>query len=89
MTKNTKLGFIRIAFAAVVGLPLFIATSAFAQNTHQPRPAAKQRPQAVVVTGSNIPTAEEVTPSPLDTLSSEDVAASRRHRRHFDHFAKT
>ena len=73
MTKNTKLGFIRIAFAAVVGLPLFIATSAFAQNTPPAATGGEATAAPVVVTGSNIPTAEEVTPSPLDTLSSDDV----------------
>jgi iron complex outermembrane receptor protein len=65
-----KSGFVRIAFVACVGLPLFIATSASAQND-----AAATAP-VVTVTGSNIPTAEEVTASPLDTLTSQDIARS-------------
>lgn len=47
-----------------------------------PAPAAPPAPQAageasaerVVVTGSNIPTAEEVTAAPVDTLTTQEVA---------------
>jgi iron complex outermembrane receptor protein len=68
-----KLEFVRIAFVASVGLPLFI-TSVNAQN---PSPApGEATAAAVVVTGSNIPTAEEVTANPLDTLTTADIDRS-------------
>ena len=66
-----KLEFIRIALVAGVGLPLFVATSASAQNVQ-----AEATTTAVVVTGSNIPTAEEVTANPVDTLTTADIDRS-------------
>jgi iron complex outermembrane receptor protein len=63
-----KSEFVRIAFAASVGLPLFIVTSAFAQN--------EATATAVVVTGSNIPTAEEVGANPVDTVTTADIDRS-------------
>src|ERR1700680_3014727 len=63
-----KSEFVRIAFAASVGLPLFIVTSAFAQN--------EATANAVVVTGSNIPTAEEVGANPVDTVTTADIDRS-------------
>jgi iron complex outermembrane recepter protein len=70
MTNGMKtLGVLRAALAAAVGLPFVITTSAFAQGTE----ATTER---VTVTGSYIPTAEEVTASPLDTVTSQDVNRS-------------
>ena len=66
-----KSEFIRIAFVACVGLPLFIATSASAQNVDTTATAP-----TVTVTGSNIPTAEEVTAEPLDTVTTADIERS-------------
>lgn len=66
-----KSEFVRIAFVACVGLPLFIATSASAQNVDTAAVAP-----TVTVTGTNIPTAEEVTAFPLDTLSTADIDRS-------------
>ena len=66
-----KSEFIRIAFVASVGLPLFIATSASAQNL-----PGEATTTAVVVTGSNIPTAEEVTAEPVDTVTTADIDRS-------------
>jgi len=63
------LGILRVALVAAVGLPFVLTTSAFAQGTE----ATTER---VTVTGSYIPTAEEVTASPLDTVTSADVARS-------------
>jgi iron complex outermembrane recepter protein len=75
MTTNVlkKFGFIRIAFAASVGIPLFIATSA---NAQAPAPPPEATTERVIVTGSLIPTAEEVTANPVDTLSEADVQRS-------------
>src|SRR4051812_16572819 len=98
MIRNVMktLGSLRTALVAGIGVPFFLAASAFAQNANPaaspgtglpeagPGPAAPPSPQSqgeasterVVVTGSYIPTAEEVTASPLDTLTSQEVRRS-------------
>ena len=66
---------VTIAFA------LFIAGNVSAQNlapgaiaSPPPEPAgATTEVERVIVTGSNIPTAEEVGPNPVDTYRSEDI----------------
>ncbi len=69
----------RVAFAASVGLPLIFAPNAFAQLPAPAVPAnpAAPAPQAeverVIVTGSNIPTAEETGPNPVDTYRPQDI----------------
>src|SRR5213594_3107645 len=80
MIKNVlnKFGFVRVAFAASVGFPLIFAANTFAQL---PAPAPPAPPPAggqaeverVIVTGSNIPTAEEVGPNPVDTYRPSDL----------------
>src|ERR671935_2500394 len=81
MTKNVlnKLGFLGAALVATVGFPLIFASNVFAQL---PAPAAPAPPGApaptaeverVVVTGSNIPTAEETGPNPVDTYRPQDI----------------
>src|SRR5437899_3461670 len=81
MTKNVlnKLGFLGAVFVAAVGFPLIFASSASAQL---PAPAVPDNPAApapqaeverVVVTGSNIPTAEETGPNPVDTYRPQDI----------------
>ena len=77
MIKNVlnKLGTIRVAFVASVGFPLIFASNAFAQL---PAPAAPTAPataeaERVIVTGSNIPTAEETGPNPVDTYRPQDI----------------
>src|ERR1043166_9159227 len=69
ITRLKTLGILRVALAAALGLPFLLTTSAFAQGTE----ATTER---VTVTGSYIPTAEEVTASPLDTVTSQDVNRS-------------
>src|SRR6266403_445682 len=81
MTKNVlnKLGFLRAVFVAAVGFPLIFASSASAQLPAPAVPAnpAAPAPQAeverVIVTGSNIPTAEETGPNPVDTYRPQDI----------------
>src|ERR1700741_1687282 len=82
MSRNVlkKLGLIRVAFVAAVGLPFIIAPSANAQN---PAPAASAAPagaqaeaERVIVTGSNIPTAEEVGPNPVLNLNRDLINKS-------------
>jgi len=81
MTKNVlnKLGFLGAVFVAAVGFPLIFASGASAQL---PAPAVPSNPTApapsaeverVVVTGSNIPTAEETGPNPVDTYRPADI----------------
>src|SRR5881227_1320853 len=80
MTKNVlnKLGFLGAIFVATVGFPLIFASNAFAQLPAPAAPAAgSPAPTAeverVVVTGSNIPTAEETGPNPVDTYRPQDI----------------
>src|SRR5262252_3642291 len=82
MTQNAlkTFKFLRLAFVASVGFPLILASNAFAQL---PAPAVPAEPGApapstaeverVVVTGSNIPTAEETGPNPVDTYRPQDI----------------
>src|SRR5262249_61457548 len=53
--------------AAVVGISLLIASKIAAQTT-----AATAEMERVIVTGSNIPTAEETGPNPIDTYRPAD-----------------
>src|SRR6266480_7726433 len=78
-----KFGFLRMTFAASAGILLIIASNAFAQNPPPPPPpgAAPPPPAAaeaerVIVTGSNIPTAETVGPNPVDTYNRENITKS-------------
>ena len=84
MTKKVlnKLGFLGAVSVAVVGLPLFFASSAFAQLPAPAVPgegapmgtqAAQAEVERVIVTGSNIPTAEETGPNPVDTYRPQDI----------------
>ena len=81
MIKNAlkTFRFVRLAFIAGAGFPLILASNAFAQL---PAPAVPAEPGAppgsaeverVIVTGSNIPTAEETGPNPVDTYRPQDI----------------
>src|SRR5882757_8967412 len=59
----------RDAFIVIVGLLVFTA-NAFAQEAAAPGVAEVER---VVVTGSNIPTAEEIGPNSVDTYRPADI----------------
>src|SRR5205809_7628154 len=82
MTKNAlkTFRFGRLALIAGVGFPLILASNAFAQLPAPAVPAAPGAPppstaevERVVVTGSNIPTAEETGPNPVDTYRPQDI----------------
>src|ERR1700730_19022978 len=81
MTKNVlnKLGILRVAFVASVGFPLIFASNAFAQLPAPATagattaPAGEATAERVIVTGSNIPTAEETGPNPVDTYRPQDI----------------
>ncbi|HXQ02025.1 MAG TPA: TonB-dependent receptor plug domain-containing protein, partial [Candidatus Udaeobacter sp.] len=73
---STKLKSLRVAFAASVGIPFVFASNAFAQLPAPAVPAASPATaevERVVVTGSNIPTAEETGPNPVDTYRPQDI----------------
>src|SRR5438105_6932072 len=77
MIRNVlnKLGTLRVAFVASVGFPLIFASNAFAQLAAPaaPAPAGEAVAERVIVTGSNIPTAEETGPNPVDTYRPQDI----------------
>ncbi len=81
-----QFGFLRMTLAACVGIPLIIASNAFAQNlaplqtlTGAAPPPATAEAERVIVTGSNIPTAEEVGPNPVDTYNRDNINKSGEH----------
>src|SRR5947207_15097523 len=69
--------------AAVAGAALLLAGNVFAQGVvpvtlaspppEQVGAGTTAEVERVIVTGSNIPTAEEVGPNPVDTYRSEDI----------------
>jgi iron complex outermembrane recepter protein len=80
MTQNAlkTFRFVRLALMAGVGFPFILASNAFAQLPAPAAPAPPAAPGAaeverVVVTGSNIPTAEETGPNPVDTYRPQDI----------------
>ena len=76
--RRTKIEFVRLASVASVGFSLLFVGNAFAQLAAPAAPAAPAAAEAtaerVIVTGSNIPTAEETGPNPVDTYRTEDIA---------------
>src|SRR6266567_1706467 len=85
MIKNAliKFGSLRVALVASVGIPLLFASNALAQNPPPPPPGAAPAPapgaaevERVIVTGSNIPTAEEVGPNPVYSLNRDLINKS-------------
>src|SRR6184192_1851710 len=83
-TGLSKFAFLRMTLVACVGIPLIIASNALAQNPPPPPPpptgAGPAPPPTevapVIVTGSNIPTAEEVGPNPVDTYNRQNINKS-------------
>jgi iron complex outermembrane recepter protein len=80
MNRNVlkKLGLLRAVLVAGVGLPLIIATSARAQDVNPAPenpapPQPEQTAERVIVTGSNIPTAEEVGANPVLMLNRDVI----------------
>src|SRR5580704_12629321 len=86
ITNVTKFA-MRVTLVAAVVFPLIIATSVRAQDANAAAPATgsnlapntagpaatEATAERVVVTGSNIPTAEEVGPNPVDTYRRDDI----------------
>jgi iron complex outermembrane recepter protein len=81
MTKDVQTKFVRIACLASAGLAvagLNFVSNAFAQEPPPPPSGAAPAPgmaeaERVIVTGSNIPTAEETGPNPVDTYRPQDI----------------
>src|SRR5213593_4547683 len=64
------------AWLGIVGIPLLLASISFGQQTVSTSREADRRVATVVeviVTGSNIPTAEETGPNPVDTYRPSDL----------------
>src|SRR5438093_13636153 len=72
MDAIIQLRHVRIAVAASVGAVLFLA-NAFGQNPSPAAASSTAEVERVIVTGSNIPTAEEVGPNPVDTYRPGDL----------------
>src|SRR5213595_1769653 len=71
---RSQMRFLRLALIASVGFPLLFVGNAFAQLAAPAAPAAAEATaERVIVTGSNIPTAEETGPNPVDTYRVEDI----------------
>src|SRR5437667_10899076 len=81
MTKDAlkTFRFVRLAVMASVGFPFILASNAIAQLAAPAVPAQPGAPaptaevERVIVTGSNIPTAEETGPNPVDTYRPQDI----------------
>ena len=66
---------------AIIGVLMFVSSTAFAQVPAAPAPPPSGAPatgataeaERVIVTGSNIPTAEEVGPNPVTTLNRDYI----------------
>jgi outer membrane receptor protein involved in Fe transport len=80
MTRNV-LNTFRAALIVAAGVPFLVAASAYAQEvTTGASPGApptaaggQAEVERVIVTGSNIPTAEETGPNPVDTYRPQDI----------------
>src|SRR5206468_2432384 len=71
-----KQPFFWCAGLGIVGIPLLLASISFGQEVASTSREADRNVATVVeviVTGSNIPTAEEVGPNPVDTYRPEDI----------------
>jgi iron complex outermembrane receptor protein len=74
-----RLGLIRVAVVVIVGLFVLVSSNAFAQEPAGSPPtgtAAGAEVSPVIVTGSNIPTAEEVGPNPVVNLNRDLINKS-------------
>src|SRR5437016_1467710 len=76
MPRNSiwRLERLRFISASVAGLCALLACSVSAQNpSSTPEIPTGAEAKRVIVTGSNIPTAEEAGPNPVDTYRPEDI----------------
>src|SRR5213592_402313 len=73
MNARIKQGSVRIAFAATVWVAVLSVSIASGQNPSLPPAPGTAEVERVIVTGSNIPTAEETGPNPVDTYRPSDI----------------
>src|SRR5436190_4883330 len=74
MNSEVKPGSVGVSFALRVWVALLSISIASGQNPSLPAPASTvAEVERVIVTGSNIPTAEEVGPNPVDTYRPSDI----------------
>jgi iron complex outermembrane recepter protein len=62
-----------VVFAASIGVALLSVSIASGQNPSPPPAPGTAEVERVIVTGSNIPSAEEVGPNPVDTYRPADI----------------
>jgi outer membrane cobalamin receptor len=65
--------FCRTALQAAAGSYFLLAANTYAQNPSPPPAVGTAEVERVIVTGSNIPTAEETGPNPVDTYRPADI----------------
>src|SRR5215831_15607422 len=65
--------FCRTAVQAAAGFYFLLAANIYAQNRSPPPAVGTAEVERVIVTGSNIPTAEETGPNPVDTYRPADI----------------
>src|SRR5436189_353496 len=73
MNPRAKPSSVSVAFAASLGVAFLSVPIAPAQNSSPLQASGTAEVERVIVTGSNIPTAEEVGPNPVDTYRPSDV----------------
>ena len=80
-TVISKFGFVRSALAVAAAIPMLAGSGAFAQEP-SPAPATDQpagataEAERIIVTGSNIPTAQEVGPNPVLNINRDLINKS-------------
>jgi iron complex outermembrane receptor protein len=73
MNSQVKPSSVRVAFAAGVTVALLFVSVASGQNPSPAAASTTAEVERVIVTGSSIPTAEEVGPNPVDTYRPADL----------------
>jgi iron complex outermembrane recepter protein len=73
MSPQVKPSSVGVAFAARIGVALLPISIACGQNLSPASASTAAEVERVIVTGSNIPTAEEVGPNPVDTYRRSDI----------------
>jgi iron complex outermembrane receptor protein len=73
MKPHVNLGSVGVAFAATVWVAVLSLSVASGQSPSPTSASSVVEVERVIVTGSNIPTAQEVGPNPVDTYRPSDI----------------
>src|SRR5580765_4662772 len=73
MNPQLKAGSVGVAFAASIAVLFLFVSIASGQNPSPASVTSTAEMERVIVTGSNIPTAEETGPNPVDTYRPGDL----------------